>query len=243
VERSPLTWDALPELFPGIGEPGEWLPLLQRHAALLEAAAPRVKVTTVSPEEAVRRHFAESLEILRIIRERETAGPLCDVGSGGGFPGLVIAAAEPHLEVHLVEPLQKRARLLAEMAETLGLTKVTVHAIRAEDAGRGPLRERFAIVTARAVATLPELLEYVAPLAQPGGLLALAKGSGIAEELPAAETAIAELALGEAETERMRPDVSELVTVLLFRKLGTTPARYPRRAGMPGRKPIGGHNI
>jgi 16S rRNA (guanine527-N7)-methyltransferase len=239
VEDSPLDWDALPALFPGVAEPGRWLPLLQRQAALLEAAAPRVKVTTVSPAEAVRRHFAESLEILRIIRAHEDAGPLCDVGSGGGFPGLVIAAAEPLLEVHLVEPLQKRARLLAEMTAALGLERVTVHAIRAEDAGRGVLRERFAVVTARAVAPLPELLEYVAPLGRTGALLALAKGTGIAVELPAAATAIHELALGQAEAVRMRLEVSETVSVLLLRKLGATPARYPRRAGVPGRKPLG----
>lgn len=231
-------WDRLPELFPGLGKPGRWLPLLERHASLIDAAAPRVRVTAVASDDAVRRHYAEALELWRIARVRCETGRLVDVGSGGGFPGLVIAAVEPELDVHLVEPLQKRARLLEEFAAELGLANVTVHAVRAEDAGRGQLRDSAGLVTARAVAELRELLEYTAPLATPGGMLAFPKGSALEAEAAGAANAMRELAVECEAIEPMRPEISTTVRVALFRRTGETDARYPRRAGVPGRRPL-----
>jgi len=160
------------------------------------------------------------------------------VGSGGGYPGLVIAIVRPESRVHLVEPLQKRARLLRDMVESLGLENVDVHAVRAEDAGRGPLRDSLALVTARAVAELRELLEYTAPLAAPGARLAFPKGSALDGELAAAASAMSELAVGPAAVVPMRPEVSELLRVSLFRKQRPTDSRYPRRPGVPGKRPL-----
>lgn len=236
--EGPLSWPELPLLFPDLEEPGRWLPLLERHAAILAEAAPRVRVTSVAAAASVRRHYAESLELLRIIRAQSGGETLADIGSGGGFPGLVIAAVEPDLSVHLVEPLQKRARLLEEAAAALGLRNVTIHAQRAEDAGRGPLRGTMAVVAARAVAPLAELLEYTAPFAAPGGLIALPKGSGLAAELAAATNAMASLAAGEPLIVPMRGEVSPMLSVLLLRKLGPTPAAFPRRAGLPAKRPL-----
>lgn len=236
-----LAWNDLPALFPGLPGAARWLPLLRQHAALVEAAAPAVRVTAVPAAEAVRRQYAESLELWRIALEHAPGpgpGPVVDVGSGGGYPGLVIAAVAPGTHVHLVEPLQKRARLLETMAATLGLQNVTIHAQRAEEAGRGPLRDGAAVVTARAVAALPVLLEYTAPLARPGGLLALAKGSSLAGELAAAAGALEALACGAAITVPMRPAVNGLAAVLLIPKLAATPAAYPRRAGVAAKRPL-----
>jgi 16S rRNA (guanine527-N7)-methyltransferase len=234
----PLSWDALPGLFPGFAASGRWLPLLVRHAALLAEAAPRVRVTSVPPAEAIRRHYAESLELFRLIRERSDADALADVGSGGGFPGLVAAAVEPGLVVHLVEPLKKRASLLSEMAVALGLANVRVYPLRAEEAGRGPLRDAVPIVTARAVADLSELLEYTAPLSATGGLLALPKGSALAAELVAAGPAMAALGVSSPEVVPMRPEVSTASAILFLRKHGLTPERFPRRPGVPGHRPL-----
>lgn len=234
-----LTWDELPGLFPALPDPDRWLPLLQCHAALLEAAAARVRVTAVAPGDAVRRQYAESLELLTIV-EAHAPSPtaLADIGSGGGFPGLVIAIVRPGMRLHLVEPLQKRARLLAELVEALGLSNVTVHAARAEDAGRGPLRDSLPVVTARAVAELRELLEYTAPLAAPGGLIALPKGSAFAAELLAAAGSMAALACEFEALVAMRPEVSETLSVALFRTSGPTAAAYPRRPGVPAKRPL-----
>lgn len=233
-----LDWNGLPALFPGFEAPGRWLPLLQRHGALLVAASERVRVTAVPPWESVRRQYAESLEVLRIA---ELSGPVetcADVGSGGGFPGLVMAAVRPGMRVHLVEPFKRRAAFLEEVARELGLRNVTVHAVRAEEAGRGPLRDATALVTARAVAEMRELLEYTAPLTAPGGFMALPKGSSLPEELAAARPAMDALKCELAAIHRMRAEVSELLAVAVIRKMGHTPVRYPRRPGMPGKRPL-----
>ena len=235
-QSPPLPWDALPALFPGFPAPARGLPLLRLHLSLVEAADARVRVTAVAPGDAVRRQYAESLELLRLAGPFD--GPVCDVGSGGGYPGLVIAAVLPEVPVCLVEPLQKRARLLAEMAAAMGLENVTVHALRAEEAGRGPLRGANALVVARAVAQLRELVEYTAPFAAPGATIALPKGSRIDDELAAAGHAFHELGCAVIGRDRMRPDVNEAVTVVRLMKRGDIPAKYPRRPGVPGKRPL-----
>ncbi len=235
-----LQWDHLPELFPAFPSPERWLPLLARHLAIVESARERARSTSVRPEDAIRRNYAESLEILRIAEECNGSpfAAIADVGSGGGYPGIVIAVVRPDSTVHLIEPLQKRARLLQEMAESLGLDNVAVHPIRAEDAGHGPLRDSLALVTARALAELRELIEYTAPLAAPGALLALPKGSDLDTELRRAAHAISELALESIAIIPMRPEISETLRLSLFRKERPTLARYPRRAGLPAKRPL-----
>lgn len=235
---SPLLWEALPDLFPGVPGASRWLPLLRRHASLLAEAAPRVRVTSVPAAEAVRRQYAESLELFALLRTEREPDLLVDVGSGGGFPGLVIAIVAPEVRVHLVEPLRKRAALLDELATSLALANVVVHPLRAEEAGRGPLRDSAAAVTARAVAPLRELLEYAAPLARPGGLLALAKGSALHSELATAGAACRELGLAFHRAAAMRPEISATMRVAFFAKTGATPDRYPRRPGVPARRPL-----
>ena len=230
-----LEWESLPDLFPGFPDPGRWLPLLRRHAELL-AASP-VRTTSVSEEAAVTRHYAESLEAYRLAGA-PGEGVVVDVGSGGGFPGLVIAAVAPEATVHLVEARRKRAALLAEFAEALGLANVTAHGVRAEEAGRGSLRDQGALVIARALAPLPVLLEYTAPLAAPGATIAAVKGSRGRAELSEAGPAIAALACEHAGTAAMRDTIAGRMQVLRFRKLGPTPERYPRRPGMPAKRPI-----
>jgi len=124
------------------------------------------------------------------------------------------------------------------MAAALALEHVTVHPVRAEEAGRGPLRDAAHLVTARAVAELRELLEYTAPLAAPNGHLAFPKGSALDAELKAAANAMATLAVEPLGVEPMRPEISTTLRVVRFRKTGVTPAAYPRRPGVPGRRPL-----
>jgi len=211
---------------------------LRRHAHLIEDWAPRVRLTAVSAEEAARRQYAESLELLRIAELHEPTEMLADVGSGGGFPGLVVAAVRPSMAVHLVEPLKKRARFLEEAAGELALANVTVHAVRAEEAGRGPLRDASGLVTGRAVAALRQLLEYTAPLAAPEGLIALPKGSAVLEEVAGAQRGLAALNCEVAGIERMRAEISDTISVVLLRKAGATPDQFPRRSGMAAKRPL-----
>lgn len=237
-----LGWDDLERLFAGVAD-REGIGRLQRHWALVEAEEAAGRLTAVDAREAVRRQYGESLELVRIAEEALGRGEgvrYADIGTGGGWPGLVAACVRPGWKVHLVEPLQKRARFLEAAARELGCTNVTVHALRAEEAGRGPLREACGLVTARAVAELRVVLEYAAPLAAVGGVIALPKGSRLEEELAAAETAIGELGCELDAILPMRPEVSETVRVALLRKRASCPGRYPRRAGQPERRPIGG---
>jgi len=138
----------------------------------------------------------------------------------------------------LVEPLRKRARLLESMAAELGLANVSVHAQRAEEAGRGPLRGSAELVTARAVAPLRELLEYTAPFCAAHGRVVLPKGSALDDELAAADKALSELALAAREVVPMRPEVSETLRVAVFERCGEFPQRYPRRPGLAAKRPL-----
>ncbi len=233
-----LDWDGLRVLFPEFEDPGRWLVLLRRHAALLEQAAPRVRVTSVPPELAIRRHYAESLELLRILLQETTAASVGDVGSGGGFPGLVMACLLPGAAFHLVEPHKKRAHLLQEMCDALELTNVTVFPVRAEEAGRGPLRDSLPLVTARAVAATRVLVEYTAPLVAAGGMILLPKGSGFQDELIAAGGAISALNCRLERVVELRPEISPHAVVVVLQKLNETPLRYPRRPGMAEKRPI-----
>ncbi|OAI43182.1 hypothetical protein AYO38_10965 [bacterium SCGC AG-212-C10] len=188
--------------------------------------------------DVIQRHYAESLECIACALAVSDGPKLVDVGSGGGYPGLVAAAVLPALDVHLVEPLQKRATLLREMAVELGLTNVTVYPQRAEDAGRGPLRDSSPLVIARAVASLAELLEYTAPMCAPGGAIVLPKGSGYASEIEAAQFAAAELGCSFEPTVPMREAINPLAVLVVLRKSTLTNKKYPRRAGLPGKRPL-----
>lgn len=233
-----MEWEALPGLFPDLPDAGRWLPLLERHAELVARHERGVRVTAVPAAEAVRRQYAESLEVARVALSFAGEGPVADVGSGGGFPGMVLAAVFPGVEVHLIEPLQKRARLLQFMARDLDLGNVRVHALRAEEAGRGPLRDACTVVTARAVAELRELLEYTAPLAGEGGVVLLPKGSRLADEEDAARAALDVLACRVESRRAMAAVVSASLSIVLVRKVGPTPERYPRRPGMAAKRPL-----
>lgn len=128
------------------------------------------------------RHFPEAV----IFSEGLPRGArLLDVGSGGGLPGLVIAICRPDLEVHLLEATRKKADFLRDTVARLGLV-VEVHHGRAEDLARGPLRESFDLVTARAVAPLERLIPWTAPYLRPGGRIHAIKGEQWRDELEAA---------------------------------------------------------
>ena len=151
---------------------------------------------------------------------------------------MVIACVLDDRPVYLVESLRKRADLLTAMAEALGLKHVKVYAARAEEAGRGELRDAVPVVTARAVAPLRELLEYTAPLASPGGSLFFPKGSGVEGEIVAAASAIEVLQCEVRSRVSMRAEISPLLSVVCLEKIGPTPGRYPRRPGMPAKHPL-----
>jgi 16S rRNA (guanine527-N7)-methyltransferase len=151
----------------------------------LVLASPHNLVSRRARAELRERHVQESAAFAATL----PAGPLrvLDVGSGGGFPGLVIAIVRPDLQVELLEATGKKVEFLQEAAETLGL-EVTVHHGRAEELRQGPLAGQFDLCTARAVAPLDRLIGWTVPFLKPGGFLYAIKGDRWEEELEQATT-------------------------------------------------------
>ena len=218
----------------------------ERYLALIESWRDRAGLTSIRDPVAVqRRHFGESLALLVALRATGVLSPgeaasVVDVGSGAGFPALPMRIADPALRLTLVESHRRRAAFLETVADELGLDGVEVVAARAEEAGRDPAqRGRFDLAVARAVAPLPVLVEYLLPLLRPGGVMATPKGSGADRELGEAAAAIE--ALGGCAEEPVPLTLPAGVTpqqVLIVRRCGELPDRFPRRPGIPAKRPL-----
>jgi 16S rRNA (guanine527-N7)-methyltransferase len=176
----------------------------------------------------------DSLVLLEHLGE---ATRVVDVGSGGGLPGLPLKIARPDLRVTLIEADQNKAAFLVQACAKLGLPDVEIIAKRAEEAGHEPrLRESFDLAVARALAPTPVLVELCLPLVRIGGRLLAQKTDK--EEAAAAERAI-ELLGGSLEAIVAAPSSARRSgTVMIVSKVMPTPAIYPRRAGLPARKPL-----
>jgi 16S rRNA (guanine527-N7)-methyltransferase len=217
---------------------------LERYRDLLVAAAAQFNLTAVRDPEAVeRRHLLESLALVRVLAQRGLLPPgarLLDVGSGAGLPGLPMKIARPDLAVGLLEANAKRCAFLREAIAALGLGGVEVLEGRAEDLARDPARRgAYDLVVARAVAPLPVLLEYALPFLRLDGHLAATKGSAAAAELAASPAALAALGGALVAAVAFEPPSGRPQTLVLVRKSGETPGRYPRRAGVASRRPLG----
>jgi 16S rRNA (guanine527-N7)-methyltransferase len=162
---------------------------LERFAELV-AASPHNLVSRGARSELTTRHVPEAVAVARLLPRG--AGKLLDVGSGGGFPGMVIAIVRPELDVHLLDATAKKTAFLRAAADELGVA-VTVHTGRAEELARSDLGGSFDLVTARAVAPLSRLLPWTIPFLRPGGVLCAVKGERWHEELRAAEPLLGRL--------------------------------------------------
>jgi 16S rRNA (guanine527-N7)-methyltransferase len=180
------------------------------------------------------RHVFDSLLLLNVLKHDPGQRAL-DLGSGGGFPGIPLAICRPDLEWVLVDSVQKKAKFLEETVALLGLENVKVSSQRAEVLGRDPeYREQFHLVTARAVARLPVLLEWTIPLLRVKGFLLAMKGAKAVEELVESERAIERLFL-RLRKQQEQPGGG---TLLLFKKFAPTPGRYPRMVGVASSDPL-----
>jgi 16S rRNA (guanine527-N7)-methyltransferase len=171
------------------------------------------------------------------------AGSLADVGSGGGLPGIPIKILRPDLATSLVESTDKKARFLQHAVDELSLRDVEVANSRVEDLGRALAhRGAYDVVTCRAVARLSVVAEYCVPLLKTGGCAIAMKGRLEPEELAEANGALDVLGAKVAETTRvpMFPEVGEKERhLVILEKTRETPARYPRRAGIVAKRPLG----
>lgn len=185
-----------------------------------------------SDEELGILHLLDSLTLFRMWPKLGAVPDnYLDLGTGAGLPGLILKILLPDLDVVLMDSLQKRLRFLSDVKADLGLKKLELVHARFEDAGRDPaFRERFQLVTARAVAKMPQLLEYAAPFMHPSGNLIAMKGDKLQRELKEAQNAarLLKLKLGAAETFTL-PETDMTRGLVIFQKAGPTPKKYPRR--------------
>ena len=218
------------------------LDLFQAYYETLADWNRRINLTRITGLEEVQvKHFLDSLTVV-------LAGPLqpgdspkiIDVGAGAGFPGLPLKMAFPETELVLVESVGKKAGFLEEIVTVLGLEGVEVHAGRAETlAHDASLRENFDLVLARGLARLPVLAEYTLPFCRVGGTVVTLKHGSVAAEIDQASNALR--TLGGAAPQVHRVNVTGLTddrVVVTVDKVTPTPERFPRRLGIPAKRPL-----
>lgn len=202
-----------------------------------------VNLTRITDEDEVYlKHFYDSITgALAEPRLQTSALTLCDIGAGAGFPSLPLKIAFPQLKVTIVDSLNKRIAFLEELVAKLGLTDVTLIHDRAEtfSAKKSAHREQFDVVTARAVARLAVLSELCLPAVKVGGEFIAYKALAAPEELQDAGKAIAKLGGQVRQTVQLTlPETDDERNIILIDKKAATPQKYPRRPGLPNKKPI-----
>ena len=210
----------------------------ERLAVLLELVAgePSSITTVRDPAQGVDVHVADSLVALELAEVRK-ARRIADLGSGGGFPGLVLAIALPEAHVAMVESVGRKVAFIGGAIERLGLANASAIPARAEEWAQG--LGAHDLVTARALAPLPVLVEYAAPLLALGGSLAAWKGARDAAEEADGRAAAAALGMSDPAPHAVQPfATAQRRNLYLSSKLSPTPPKYPRRAGMARKRPI-----
>ena len=211
---------------------------LNVYAAMLLDWNRRMDLTSVSDSDTGIRHFLDSLLPLREEGLFPEGARIIDVGSGAGFPGLPIAIARPDLRVTLLEAQGKRCQFLNAVIDALNLQNVAVIQDRAETLGRvTDHRESYDRAVARAVAPLNVLCEYLLPFVRVGGMALCWKGPAVAEEWADGQAAAA--ALGGETGDLIQTDFGGTRHVLaVIRKTQATLPQYPRKNGIPAKRPI-----
>jgi 16S rRNA (guanine527-N7)-methyltransferase len=213
----------------------------QYYAQLVEWNEKMNLTAITEKNEVYLKHFADSIfPILQGLLKNEPI-QVVDVGAGAGFPSIPMKILYPKLKLTIVDSLNKRIQFLNHLAEELGLQDVAFVHSRAEDFGKdSENRERYDVAFARAVARMSVLSELCLPLVKKGGQFIALKSQKTSEELEDAEMAIKVLG-GKVEKEFQYelPISSDQRTIVVVNKIRKTPSKYPRKAGMPGKQPIG----
>lgn len=185
------------------------------------------------------KHFADSLSIVRV-NDLQNTGSLIDVGTGAGFPGVPLKIVFPHINIVLLDSLNKRLKFLNEVIEKLELKNIyTLHG-RAEDyAKKSEYREKFDVCVSRAVANLSTLSEYCIPFVKVGGSFISYKSSDSDEEINQSHRAIGMLGGKIEKIDKFLLPESDIGRSLIeIKKIKNTPGKYPRKAGVPVKEPL-----
>ena len=204
----------------------------------------RINLTAITDYSSVQiKHFLDSLTIALAFSAQKVNNPdftIVDIGTGAGFPGLPLRILFPQPKLVLIEPTAKKVTFLQHIVRKLELENVEVVNSRAEEAARLPLyREQFALVLSRAVAPLPTLVELTLPFCRVGGQLIVQKKGEIEQEVNGAKQAMSILGGRLNEMRRIELEqFSDARYLVVIDKTRSTPDKYPRRAGLPKRRPI-----
>ena len=221
----------------GVDLDAQALERFELFASLLVEKNKVLNLTAITdPEGIAVKHFADSLTALRMI-ELNAGDRVIDVGTGGGFPGIPLLIARPEIELTMLDSTGKKLAFVSQSVEELGLSANVVHA-RAEEAGRGELRESFDFAVSRAVAAMNVLCEYCLPLVRVGGVFIAMKGPDADAELSGSAAALKKLGGAYGDTRAFTlPDGSER-RLVVCKKISQTPTAYPRNGGKIAKKPL-----
>ena len=212
---------------------------LERYAKLLVSWNEKMNLTAITDDEGIAtKHFLDSLTALQT---GFVKGRLIDVGTGAGFPGLVLKIAKPEIDLTLLDSLNKRINFLKAVGDDLGLHGIEYVHARAEDGGRDrAYRGQFDTVVSRAVANLTVLSEWCLPFLKQGGYFLALKGPLADEELKNAQRAIK--ILGGRVEDVFEAEIPFTVLnhkIIIIKKVGQTPLKYPRKPGIAAKTPVG----
>ena len=201
----------------------------------------RVNLTAITdPVEVLLKHFLDSLALLEVVGNVKRARVL-DIGAGAGFPGLPLKLAHPQWDMVLLEATGKKVVFQRHMIEVLGLQAIeAIHGRAEEIAHKAAYRASFDLVTARAVASLPALLEYAAPFCRVGGRILLPKKGELSAELDQGKRAAHALGLAFRADQRVTlPGLDDGRRILVWEQVKLCPPQYPRSGSAMSKKPLG----
>ena len=211
---------------------------LLKYKEILKEWNEKINITAIEEDrDIIIKHYIDSISIIPYLQNKSIK--LIDIGTGGGFPGIPVKIVYNNIDVTLLDSLDKRIKFLDEVINILKLKKIRAVHGRAEDYGiKQEFREKFDVAVARAVASLPVLLEYCLPFVSVGGIFIAMKGSSI-EEAQSSKKAL-EILGGKIE------DIKDLTlpfsdikrNIVIVRKFRQTPTKYPRKAGKPSKEPL-----
>ena len=207
----------------------EYLVTVNRHMNL---------TAIVEPEEVAVKHFLDSMTCFNVIESNKSK--IIDIGSGAGFPGMVLKIYNNNFSIMLADSLQKRVKFLNELITKLNLKDIQAIHGRAEEIGQdNKQREKYDIAVSRAVASLTVLSEYCLPMVKIGGSFIAMKGTKALKEISDAEYAIKILG-GEIDSIKQikLPVIKDERVLIKINKVAPTPEKYPRRTGVPAKKPL-----
>ena len=214
---------------------------LNRYYELLVEWNEKINLTAITDyEEVIWKHFLDSALLLKCsVFQQTKRNRILDLGTGAGFPGLVLAILCPECEFYFVDSLKKRIDFLSIVCEELQIENVQLFHGRAEECGRRKdFRNQFDFVISRAVAQLPVLMEYCVPFVKKDGYFVSYKGKKYNDEIKLSENACQKLNIQLEKVEEFRIEDKEERYLLFFKNLSMTDEKYPRKSGKPKKNPL-----